>query len=98
MFLDVGSSDSKQPTGNTFKAVNHARHRVLRWIVNEQVYVFSLAVHFDQWCLEVGTNLLKHDFEPLQGVPVKYFSSILCDEDQMGMQCEDAMSAVTNIV
>jgi hypothetical protein len=60
--------------------------------------VFSFAVHFDQLCFEVGTNLLKHDFEPLDGVPVKYFPSILCDEDQMGMQCEDAMSAATNIV
>jgi hypothetical protein len=46
------------------------------------VYVFSFAVHFDQLCFEVGTNLLKHDFEPLDGVPVKDLSSILCNEDQ----------------
>ena len=47
--------------------------------------MFSCAVHFDQLCFEVGTNLRKHDFEPLDGVPVKYVSSILCDEDQMDM-------------
>ncbi len=97
-FLDVGSFNSKQPTGNAFEAVNKARHRAFWWIVDEQVYVFSFAVHFDQLCFEVGTNLLKHDFEPLNGVTVKYFASRLCDEDQMDMQCENAMSAVTNIV
>jgi hypothetical protein len=60
--------------------------------------VFSFAVHFDQLRLEIGTNLLKHDFEPLDGVPVKNLSSILCNEDQMDMQCEHTMSAVTYIV
>ena len=71
---------------------------MLRWIVDEQVYVFSLAVHFDQLSLEVEAYLLKHDLESLDSVPVKYLSSILCDEDQMDMQCEDAMPAVTNVI
>ena len=97
-FLEVGSYDSKQPTGNTFEAVNKARHRAFRWIVDEQVYVFSFAVHFDQLRLEIGTNFFKHDFEPLESVSVQYVSSILCDEDQMDMQCEHAMPAVTNVV
>ena len=97
-FLDVGSFNSKQSTGNTFEAVNKARHRALRWIVDEQVDVFSLAVHFDQLRVEIGTNFFKHDFEPLEGVTVKYLASVLCDEDQMDMQCENAMPAVTNIV
>ena len=97
-FLDVGSFHSKQPTGNTFEAVNKAGHRVLRWIVDEQVYVFRFAVHFDQLRVEIGTNSFKHDFEPLEGVTVKYPSSVLRDQDQMDMQCENAVSAVTNIV
>jgi hypothetical protein len=62
------------------------------------VYVFSCAVHFDQLRLEIGTNFFKHDFEPLDGVPVENLSPILCNEDQMDMQCEDAMPAVTYIV
>jgi len=97
-FLDVRSLNSEQPTGNTFQAVDHARHRVLRWIVDEQVYVFGFAVHFDQLRLEVGTSLFKHDFEPLGGASVKHLSAILCDEDQVDMQCENAMPAVTYIV
>jgi transposase len=32
-FLEVGSFNSKQPTGNAFEAVNQARHRAFRWIV-----------------------------------------------------------------
>jgi hypothetical protein len=97
-FLDVGSLNAEQPTGNAFAAVNKARHRAFRWIVDEQVYVLSLAVHFDQLRLEIGTNFFKHDFEPLEGVAVKYLASILCNEDQMDMQCEYAMPAVTYIV
>jgi hypothetical protein len=60
--------------------------------------VFSFAVHFDQLRLEIGTNFFKHDFEPLHSVTVKYSSAIFCDEDQMDMQCEDAMPAVAYIV
>ena len=97
-FLDVGTFNSKQPTGNAFEAVHKAGHRAFRWIVDEQVYVLGLAVHFNQLRLEIGTNFFKHDFEPLDGVVVKYFASILCNEDQMDMQCEDAMPAVTYIV
>jgi hypothetical protein len=67
------------------EAVNQARHRVFRWVVDKQVYVFGFAVHFDQLRLEVGTNLFEDDFEPLDGVLVKHLSSILCHEDQMDM-------------
>ena len=97
-FLDVGSFNSKQPTGNAFETVDYARHRVLRWIGNEQVYVFGLAIHLDQLCLEIAANFLEHDFEPLEGVSVKHLSSVFCDKDQVDMQCEDAMPAATNIV
>ena len=62
------------------------------------MYVFGFAVHLDQLRLEVGTSLFKHDFEPLDGVSVKHLSAILCDEDQVDVQCEDAMPAVTYIV
>jgi hypothetical protein len=60
--------------------------------------VFSFAVHFDQLRLEIGANFFKQDFAPLDGVSVQYLSSILCNEDQMDMQCEDAMPAVTYII
>jgi len=75
-FLEVGSFNSKQPTGNAFEAVNQARHRAFRWIVDEQVYVLGCAVHFDQLRLEIGTNFFKHDFEPLESPPntlLRYF-------------------------
>jgi hypothetical protein len=58
----------------------------------------GFAVHFDPLRLEVGTDFFEQDFEPLDGVFVKNLSSKLFDEDQVDMQCEDAMPAVTNIV
>ena len=71
---------------------------MFRRVADEQVYVFGFAGHFDQLCLEVGTNLFEDDFEPLDRVSVKHFCSILCDEDQVHMQCKDPMPAVTNVV
>jgi len=49
------------------------------------VYVFGCAVHLYPLCLEIGTDLLENGFESLEGVSVKYVSSILCYEDQMDM-------------
>ena len=89
-FLNIRPFYAKQPTGNAFEAVNQARHRVFRWVVDEQVYVLGFAVHFEQLCLEVGTNFFEDDFEPLDRVSVQHLCSILCDEDQVGMQCRDA--------
>ena len=88
---------TEQPTGNAFETVDHARQRVLRGVVDEQVYVFGLTVHLDELRLEVSANFLEHDFEPLESASVKYLSSIFGDEDQVDLQCENAMPAVTNI-
>jgi hypothetical protein len=62
------------------------------------VDVLSFAVHLHQLRAEIGTNFFEDDFEPLDSVSVKHLCSILCDEDQVDMQCKDAMSAVTNSV
>ena len=96
-FLNIRPFDTEQPTGNAFETVDHARHRVLRRVVDEQVYVFGLTVHLDELRLEVSANFLEHDFEPLDSASVKYLSSILGDEYQVDMQCENAVPAVTNI-
>jgi len=96
-FLNIRPLDTEQPTENGFETVDHARHRVLRRVVDEQVYVFGLAVHLDELRLEVSANFLEHDFEPLDSVSVKYLSSLFGDEDPVDMQCESAMPAVTNI-
>ena len=96
-FLNIRPLDTEQPTGNAFETVDHARHRVLRRVVDEQVYVFGLTVHLDELRLEVSANFLEHDFEPLDSASVKYLSSIFGDEDQVDLQCENAMPAVTNI-
>ena len=70
---------------------------MLRRVVDEQVYVFSLTVDLDELRLEVSANFLEHDFEPLESVSVKYLSSIFGDEYQVDMQCEHAMPAMTNL-
>jgi hypothetical protein len=71
---------------------------MLRWVIDEQVDVLGFAVHFDQLRLEVKANLLEYDLESLDGVFIENLSSILCDEDQVNMQCKHAMSAVSNIL
>src|ERR1700677_725504 len=96
-FLNIRPLDTEQPTGNAFETVDHARHRVLRRVVDEQGYVFGLTVHLDELRLEVSANFLEHDFEPLDSASVKPLSSIFGDEYQVDMQCENAMPAVTNI-
>jgi hypothetical protein len=53
--------------------------------VDEQVYVFGLAVHFDQLSLKVAADLLENGLEPLVGVSVKHLSSIFRDKDQVHM-------------
>ena len=60
------------------------------------MYVFGLAVDFDQLSLEVAADFLENGLEPLEGVSVKHPSSIFRDKDQVNMQCEHAMPAVTN--
>jgi hypothetical protein len=58
------------------------------------MYVLGFAVHLDHVRIEVGANFLEDGFRPLDGVPVKYLASILCDEDQMDMQCKNTVPAV----
>jgi hypothetical protein len=53
--------------------------------VDEQVYVFGFAVHFDQLRLEVAADVLENGLEPLEGVSVKHLSSIFRDKDQVDM-------------
>jgi hypothetical protein len=38
-------------------------------VVDAQVYVLGVAVHFDQLCLEVAADLLENGLEPLGGRP-----------------------------
>ena len=70
---------------------------MLRWVIDEQVYVFGFAVHLDQLRPEVSANFVEDNFKPLGSVSVKYLSSILCDEDQMNVQRTNTVSDVLNI-
>jgi hypothetical protein len=85
-FLNIRAFESEQSTGNTFKAVDQTGHRVLRWVVDKQVDVFSLTVHFDKFSLKVLADLVEYDLEPLDSVTVKYLSSILGHEDQVDVE------------
>jgi hypothetical protein len=67
--LKIRPLDTEQPTGNAFEAVDHARHRALRRVMDEQVNVFGFAIDLDQLRLEVGAYLLEYDFELLDCVP-----------------------------
>jgi len=70
---------------------------MFRRVGDEQVYVFSLAIHLDKLRLEVGANLLEDGPKPIDSISVEHLSSIFGDKDQVDMQCEHTMSPVTNI-
>jgi len=55
------------------------------------VVVFS--VHLDKFSLKVGTHVGKQCSKSVNGVSVQYSVSILRDEDQMNMHCENAVPA-----
>ena len=57
----------------------------------------GFSVHFDQLGFKILTDLSEHGFEPLHRVSVKDFLTVLGDEDQMNMQCENTVSAVPNV-
>jgi hypothetical protein len=57
-FLHIRSVDTEQATGNTFEAIDQAGHRVLWRVVDEQLYVFGSAVHFDQLSVKVERDLV----------------------------------------
>jgi hypothetical protein len=50
------------------------------------VDVFGFAVHLDQLGLEIETDLFEHNPESLNGVSVKYLSSVLGHEDQVNVK------------
>ena len=69
---------------------------MLRWVIDKQMDVFGFAVHLNQLGFKIKADLLKHHFQALDGVSIKYLSSILGDEDQVNVEQENAMPAVSD--
>jgi IS605 OrfB family transposase len=62
---------------------------VLWWIVHKQVNVVAFAVHLNQFCLEVGTDLGEDGTKTVDGISIEDPISISCDEDQMHKAIHD---------
>ncbi len=70
---------------------------MLWWIVHQQVNVAVLAVQLHKFCLEIGSDLGKDGAKAVDGVSVQHPIPILCDEDQVNMKLEHAMSTVSDV-
>ena len=95
--LHVWSLKPEESAGNTFKAVDQRRYRMLGWVVHQQMDVVYFAVHLDQLGLEVLANLAEYKFEPMDRIGVEYLFPVFGDEDQMDMKLKDTVSTVSNI-
>jgi len=73
---------------------DEAGHRVLRRVVHKQMNVLGLAIHLQQFCLEISANLGEDGSESFDRVSVKYLPSLLGDEDQMNMKLRHTVSTV----
>ena len=71
---------------------------MLGWVIHQQVNVVVFAVHLNQLRLKIVADVGEDGTKAVDSVSVKYPISVLCDEDQVDMQCKHAMSTVPNIV
>jgi hypothetical protein len=67
---------------------------VFCWIEHKQVNVVVFAVHLNKFCLEIGADLGKDGAKSVDGISVQPPMLILCDEDQVNVKLEKAMSTV----
>ena len=54
-------------------------------------------VQLNQFCLEIAADLGKDDAKSVDSISVQHPMSILCDEDQVNVKLENAMSTVSNV-
>ena len=55
------------------------------------------AVHLNKFCREIGADLGKDGAKSVDSISVQHPMSILCDEYQVNVKLENAMSAVANV-
>ena len=94
----VRSFPSQHSAGHTLERVHQMRQRDLRRIPNQQVDVVVLSVHLDKFGVEVGAYSGENRSKSVDRVSVQYSVSILCDEDQMCVHCENAVSTSCNVL
>jgi len=94
----VGSFLSQHSAGYTLERVDQIGYSDLRRILDQQVDVVVFSVHLDKFSLKVRANPGEQYTKSVDGVSVKYSGSILCDEDQMDVHCEDAVCLPVEIL
>ena len=65
--------------------------------MHQQVNVVVFAVHLNKLCLEIAADLGKDGAKSVDSISVQHPMSILCDEDQVNVKLENAMSTVSNV-
>ena len=90
---NFGAHPSQAAAGHALQAVDQPGERHLGRIVDKQVDMVVLAVAFDQFVLEVVTDLREDVPQVLHGRPEQHAAPVHRDEDQMDVKREDAMPA-----
>jgi hypothetical protein len=60
------------------------------------VNVVVFAVHLNKFCREIGADLGKDGAKSVDSISVQHPMPILCDEYQVNVKLENAMSTVSN--
>lgn len=84
------------PAGHAFEAVHQLRKRHFRRIVHQQMNMIVFAVHLDQIGFEVGANAGEERAHVVEDRCGEHPPAVLGHEDQMHVQLENAVSAVSD--
>lgn len=95
-FLDVRALLAKQAAGDALETVHEVRDSHFGRILHQQVHMIVIAVHLDQFCLEVGADLGGDRAKPVDGVGIEHSAAIFRYKDQMHVHLENTMPTVPN--
>ncbi len=84
------------PAGHAFEAVHQLRKRHFRRIVHQQMNMIVFAVHLDQIGFEVGANAGEERAHVVEDRCGEHPPAVLGHEDQMHVQLENAVSALSD--
>lgn len=95
---EVGALLAEKAAGDALQAVDESGDGHLGGIGHEEVDVVVLAVHLDEFPLEVAANLGEGGSEALDGVAVEHLSAIFGHKDQMRVNVKNTMSTVPDVL
>ena len=82
----LGELIHQLPAGSTLQDVNDGRDAVLRWVLDQEVYMVSLSVELDQFAAEVPHNSNEHPAHEVEIFVVEHPPPALRNEYQVSLE------------